>query len=254
MTLIPRILPARTPREQTWPRPLATWSQVTRELCGRELITAGVVELVLVLISLGLAAARHTPMAQTLVGLSHWLMLLGCLLTGRAAGFLRTALGTGLPRRTALGAGAGIIVCYTVVQLPWILLTTVTALTSPGTADAGPLTPWSVLGWVLACVGANAFVLTFMMLHGGVRHASWSWALLGLVILVVAGSMLTGPTELTVVGPGASTRALLGFHTFLPSLALVFAPWSAGLVSWGWSLLLGPLLAWRAVLRWEPRG
>lgn len=242
--------PAPQAAPAPWPRPLATWRQVCRTLCRPGLIMMGGTGLCLVVLGLGTAIVSRSSIAHTLVTFSPWLVLAGCLSTGRAASLLRSALAAGLPRRTALAAGIGVAVVHALAQAPWAALTTVLARNLPAGSEPGPLTPWAVLGWVLAALGAQVFVLTFLMLRTGGRRAPWSWALVGLIVIGIAGSVLAG----AVAEGDAGSVWVRTACAFLPSTDLVLLPWSAGLTSWGWSLLLGPALAARAVLRWEPRG
>lgn len=217
--------PAFSQQEPAWPRLPAAPGQVTRSLCYR-----------------GLAA---------LVNLSPALVITGCVATGRAAGLLRTALAASLTRRTALAAGLAVTASYALAQAPWALLTTVLARAVPSEAEPGLLTPWAVPGWVLACLGAQLFVLIFVLLQDSGLRASWSWALTGLIVIGIGGSILAGAVAEAEGHLGWAAGAI---HAFRPSADLVLIPWSAGLASWGWPLLLGPALAARTVLRWKPRG
>jgi len=215
------------------------------------------------LLSLVIAAASHSSVAQALVNLSPALVITGCVATGRAAGLLRAALAAGLTQRTALAAGLAVTASYALAQAPWAVLTTVLARAVPSEAEPGLLTPWAVPGWVLACLGAQLFVLIFVLLQDSGLRASWSWALTGLIVIgigggVPAGGRAAGPGDI-LAGAVAEADGHLGWaagaiHAFRPSADLVLIPWSAGLASWGWPLLLGPALAARTVLRWKPRG
>ncbi|KGE98929.1 hypothetical protein HMPREF1626_10770 [Actinomyces urogenitalis S6-C4] len=131
------------------------------------------------------------------------------------------------------------------------MLTTVLARAVPSEAEPGLLTPWAVPGWVLACLGAQLFVLIFVLLQDSGLRASWSWALTGLIVIGIGGSILAGAVAEADGHLGWAAGAI---HAFRPSADLVLIPWSASLASWGWPLLLGPALAARTVLRWKPRG
>ena len=234
--------PAFSQQEPAWPRLPAAPGQVTRSLCYRGLAALGAVELALILLSLVIAAASHSSVAQALVNLSPALVITGCVATGRAAGLLRAALAAGLTQRTALAAGLAVTASYALAQAPWAVLTTVLARAVPSEAEPGLLTPWAVPGWVLACLGAQLFVLIFVLLQDSGLRASWSWALTGLIVIGIGEA------------DGHLGWAAGAIHAFRPSADLVLIPWSAGLASWGWPLLLGPALAARTVLRWKPRG
>ena len=147
--------PAFSQQEPAWPRLPAAPGQVTRSLCYRGLAALGAVELALILLSLVIAAASHSSVAQALVNLSPALVITGCVATGRAAGLLRAALAAGLTQRTALAAGLAVTASYALTQAPWAVLTTVLARAVPSEAEPGLLTPWAVPGWVLACLGGT---------------------------------------------------------------------------------------------------
>ena len=233
--------PAFSQQEPAWPRLPAAPGQVTRSLCYRGLAALGAVELALILLSLVIAAASHSSVAQALVNLSPALVITGCVATGRAAGLLRAAL----------AAGLAVTASYALAQAPWAVLTTVLARAVPSEAEPGLLTPWAVPGWVLACLGAQLFVLIFVLLQDSGLRASWSWALTGLIVIGIGGSILAGAVAEADGHLGWAAGAI---HAFRPSADLVLIPWSASLASWGWPLLLGPALAARTVLRWKPRG
>ena len=184
--------PAFSQQEPAWPRLPAAPGQVTRSLCYRGLAALGAVELALILLSLVIAAASHSSVAQALVNLSPALVITGCVATGRAAGLLRAALAAGLTQRTALAAGLAVTASYALAQAPWAVLTTVLARAVPSEAEPGLLTPWAVPGWVLACLGAQLFVLIFVLLQDSGLRASWSWALTGLIVIGIGGSILAG--------------------------------------------------------------
>ena len=179
--------PAFSQQEPAWPRLPAAPGQVTRSLCYRGLAALGAVELALILLSLVIAAASHSSVAQALVNLSPALVITGCVATGRAAGLLRAALAAGLTQRTALAAGLAVTASYALAQAPWAVLTTVLARAVPSEAEPGLLTPWAVPGWVLACLGAQLFVLIFVLLQDSGLRASWSWALTGLIVIGIGG-------------------------------------------------------------------
>ncbi len=206
--------PAFSQQEPAWPRLPAAPGQVTRSLCYRGLAALGAVELALILLSLVIAAASHSSVAQALVNLSPALVITGCVATGRAAGLLRAALAAGLTQRTALAAGLAVTASYALAQAPWAVLTTVLARAVPSEAEPGLLTPWAVPGWVLACLGAQLFVLIFVLLQDSGLRASWSWALTGLIVIGIGGSILAGAVAEADGHLGWAAGAI---HAFRPS-------------------------------------